>query len=449
MKKTKIVFSFDTEDLVHEGGADGILYCVKALDEVGIKGCFNIVGLLADKLKKWGRQDVIDGLKNHELDLHSLDHSFHPAINEYTDTEDFDMALNEFLKRESLAIEKIDRVFGKAPHVAACPPGVNVSYVAHYGYEKLGCKVYCGDQIYDWVCGSPFHFCNLLTTEYDLCFDWYLLQDLSEDDMKAKLDEIVASGKALYTFCHHPDRGIYDEHWDLLNFVGKNTPEGEYRFANRYSDEQIEAFYKRMKRLMELVRDDERFEIVTYQDLADEYCSEKRVISRDMLPDIKSQLEEKIFPLTSPDSLSLCDIFLACRALLLGEKEFICGSSRGFLGEPFKMRKPNVFTKEQMVKSAETIYDEGFLPEFIYIDGVKIGPADWMMGALEILCGADKVRITPQQWQIDLWRIKAFRALPQALLSSMGSERFNHLYEKAALQTWTIRFPKGHDRMYK
>ena len=98
---------------------------------------------------------------------------------------------------------------------------------------RAGCKVYCGDQIYDWVCGSPFHFRNLLTTEYDLCFDWYLLQDLSEDDMKAKLDEIVASGKALYTFCHHPDRGIYDEHWDLLNFFGKNTPEGEYRFANR------------------------------------------------------------------------------------------------------------------------------------------------------------------------------------------------------------------------
>lgn len=446
MEKTKIVLSFDTEDLVHKDSAEGILRCVKVLDELGLRGCFNLVGLLAKRLKEWGREDVISALQNHEIDLHSYDHSYHPSINEYTATTDYNTALKEFLRRERMGVAMIDEAFGKHPHPAACPPGCNVSYVSHYGYAQMGVKVYAGDLIYDWMGGRPFHFCNVLTTEYDLCFDWYLLQDLSDEDMKAKLDEI-ASGRVMYTLCHHPDRGIYDEHWDLLNFQRENTPESEYRFANRYPDEVIDAFYRRMKRFLQLIQQDDRFEIVTYQDLADRYCSQEREITLEQIPVLKEQLEQHFFPVTLPDSYSLCDIFRACRALLLGESKHRCQESYGFLGEPFVMRKPTVFTREQMVASAATLRDHGFLPEFVYVDGNKVGPADWLRAALAILSGAESVRILPQQAQIDLWRIKGLRTLPRMLRSNLGGDKLEHLAERAYLQTWTIRFPKGTCRM--
>ena len=95
---TKIVFSFDVEDYVNPHAADGILYCAEILRKTGIRGCFNIVARLAQALVKWGRTDIIEALKYHELDLHSLAHSYHPTINEYTDLEDYEAA-----KAESLA----------------------------------------------------------------------------------------------------------------------------------------------------------------------------------------------------------------------------------------------------------------------------------------------------------------------------------------------------------
>jgi len=55
----------------------------------------------------WGREDVIEALKKHEIDLHSLAHSFHPTINEYPDIEDYHQALSIFLFQEEEARKMI------------------------------------------------------------------------------------------------------------------------------------------------------------------------------------------------------------------------------------------------------------------------------------------------------------------------------------------------------
>ena len=56
---TDIVFSFDTEDYVNDNAADGILRAAKLLRSEGIKGDFNVVGRLAEKLREWQRDDII------------------------------------------------------------------------------------------------------------------------------------------------------------------------------------------------------------------------------------------------------------------------------------------------------------------------------------------------------------------------------------------------------
>ena len=86
---TNVIFSFDTEDIINERGADGILRCARILREEGVRGCFNIIGLLPNALKKWGRDDIIHELEWHEIDFHSHSHSIHPTINEYTDKADY------------------------------------------------------------------------------------------------------------------------------------------------------------------------------------------------------------------------------------------------------------------------------------------------------------------------------------------------------------------------
>ena len=95
---TDIVFSFDTEDYVHKCGADAILRCTELLEKHGVVGCFNVVARLAMALEQWGRDDVIEALKKHQITTHSHDHSHPPTICEYTDLEDYDAALKEFLR---------------------------------------------------------------------------------------------------------------------------------------------------------------------------------------------------------------------------------------------------------------------------------------------------------------------------------------------------------------
>ena len=50
---TYLVFSFDVEDYINPNAADGILWSAELLRREGIRGCFNIVGRLAEALVSW------------------------------------------------------------------------------------------------------------------------------------------------------------------------------------------------------------------------------------------------------------------------------------------------------------------------------------------------------------------------------------------------------------
>ena len=150
MDKTELIFSFDTEDFTSNTAADAILTEAEILREEGMRGCFCLVGLLADQLVNWGRQDVLDALSHHEIDSHTLGHSLHPVINEYTDIEDFDAAYAEVIRQETEAIEKIRRATGCGRIYVAVPPGDDKSYAAMYAYADMGIPIYA-----DTVCDTP------------------------------------------------------------------------------------------------------------------------------------------------------------------------------------------------------------------------------------------------------------------------------------------------------
>ena len=62
---TQVYVSFDTEDYVNPIGADGIYNCATLLTEEGVPGNFMTVAWLAQALKEWGREDVIEAMKKH------------------------------------------------------------------------------------------------------------------------------------------------------------------------------------------------------------------------------------------------------------------------------------------------------------------------------------------------------------------------------------------------
>ena len=121
---TDLIFSFDTEDYINYDVADDILKVAQLLRKNGIKGSYQIVGLMAEALVEWGRQDIIDELsKYHEIGLHSHRHTMHPTIDEYTDLFDFNAAYELFLEDESIGLDKLRRIFGfDGTPASACPP---------------------------------------------------------------------------------------------------------------------------------------------------------------------------------------------------------------------------------------------------------------------------------------------------------------------------------------
>ncbi|MBQ7321607.1 MAG: hypothetical protein IJW99_05885 [Clostridia bacterium] len=441
---TYLVFSFDVEDYINPNAADGILWSAELLRREGIRGCFNIVGRLAEALVAWGREDVIEALKHHEIDLHSLAHSHHPTINEYTDLADYGAARAEFDRREHEAREIIGRIFGVDAFPAACPPGSSVSYVAHYGYAEMGVPIYTGDLLVDPVHGRPIHNCNVTSLDYHIYLEKFLLQN-DRAGIDAHLDKVAGSMET-YVMAHHPQMAIINKFCDLINFNGENVPPERWVLSPVRTAEETARFYENFAYLVKKVKNDPRFRIVTYEELAQIYCAEERRIDAALIPVLRDRLREDFFPLTEPGSYCLSDIFLACRDLLAGKDTHVCGKVYGFLEEPYAIEAPLTVTAEEIRAAAPTVGD-GFLPTALRVGEHTVGPADWLRGALEVLCGAERVELTPGPWQIDL---NEFPAVRDMKLSDgwihCASFRDRYLSHRFRLQSWTYRLPANSAR---
>lgn len=451
---TDIVFSFDTEDLANIAGFDGILRTAQILQKHHVRGCFQVVGRLAELLEKHGRQDVIEALKYHEIDTHSLGHSLHPTINECTDLESFDEAYSVLMQRERESEQILRRIFGTERLYSACPPGNSVSYVAHYVYADMGIPVYCGDYVFDEAHRRPVHFCNVLCTDYDMNLEDFLLvrEKLvpvgirTEREIRDKFDTVAAT-KDLHICYHHPSMSMYCEWWDMVNCYGENAPADQWRESRRNPPETTEGYYKNFDFLVGMIKADPRFRITTYERLAAQYCEERRTLTPSDLVGLREQLNDAWFPVTFPRSYSLSDLFLACRAFLLGEREHLCGKVYGFLEEPFAISSPVTVTRAQMVESARRIPETGFLPRSVVVGNTILGTADWLRAALAVLCGEQSVTVSPDVWQIDLDQFPRLRDMNLAhRWVDVKDLEDNHLSRRARLQTWTIRLPQGTPR---
>ena len=438
---TDIIFSFDTEDFTSSRAADGILYEANLLKEEGVKGCFMVVGLLAKQLKKWGRQDVIEALSHHEIGTHTYGHTLHPMINEYTDLEDFYEAERELIRQESLGIEYIKETFGDVEITAACPPGNQKSYVAMYGYHKMGIPIYA-DTFCDTEYGTGAYYCNIFHAYYAFGIEWFLRENGREGIAKV-LDELAKRERAvIYT---HPNMIIKEDFWDAVNYHKENlVPFGEWKQIKDLPSEVTETVLKNMRLLVQMIKEDPRFRITTYSALARELEKEgERIVKREHIPEIYERLKERLFPLQDPISLSLSDIILTCKDMLQGKEEHICNDVYGFLSAPYEIEKALTVSKNDIIEASYQIKDNEFLPSKIKVGNEYIGPTDWLYGALEVILGASDVKIEPKP------QLPSLDCMPEVRDSDFKgtwqhSDSFedNYLSDRLRYQSYTMRFRK-------
>lgn len=436
---TDILFSFDTEDFTCEAAADAICTEADILRAAGVKGCFCLVGLLAEQLLHWGRQDVLTSLSHHEVHLHTYGHTMHPMLNEYTDIDDFYGARDAVIRQETRALDAIKRATGTERVAAAVPPGNQKSYAAMYAYADMGIPIYA-DTLCDPADGRGAYYCNIYHVDYTFCMEDVFFRG-GEPEVRAMLDKLASRKRAvIYT---HPHASLFKEPWDVLNYDKENLyPFGQWKHSPRRSAEESEKFYENLRLLVRLVQEDPRFRITTYHALAQELAARpERVVTASDIPALRAWLSGGLRPTEGEGSLSVADIFLACRSLLCGREKHVCGKTKGFLELPRGITKPVTLAAEEIRDAAADVVEDAFLPVQIWVNGKAIGPADWLRAALAVLCGEEKVTVLPGEQLVSLDILPGVRDCAFAGTWRHSDDfQDKYLSERLRLQCWTLRF---------
>ncbi len=440
---TDIIFSFDTEDFTSSVAADAIYEEAEILRKEGVKGGFCIVGLLAKQLINWGKEDVMKALTHHVIGNHSFGHTYHPTINEYTDLEDFDEAQNEVLRQETEADELIKKATNNAPVIFACPPGNQKSYVAMYAYADMGYPIYA-DTVCDTPDGRGMFYCNIYQTRYTYMLEGSFKNLESDESIKKVLDDLAKNKRAIiYT---HPHYALFKECWDSINYKKENLREfGDWIECERRTPDKTEFFYNGFKRMIQLIKEDERFRITNYEELAKTLNDEgKRIVKKEDIPALFDAINKEFYPVENPCSLSISDMFLACCDLLSGKDAHICGKVYGFLDTPYAVAEEVTLSAKDIKESVKSIDTARFLPTEIKVGDKVIGPADWLRAAMKVIMGENEVTVKPDVAMPSLDAVPNLRDCDFATYRWMQSDDFEDKYlsKRLKLQAWTMRFLK-------
>lgn len=432
-----IIFCFDTEDFTCNESADAIRDLANILKDEGIRGNFCVVGLLAEQLTNWKRDDVFEALSHHEIQLHSYAHTLHPMINEYTDTENFSTAYDRFITEESKGLELLKKHLHTEKVYAAVPPGNSKSYVALYGYADMGIPAYC-----DTVIDSPdggLYFCNALHMQYMISLESVFYYN------SKTFDELIEwFGKRKRTIIYtHPNRVLFKEFWDEKNYFKKNRhPFGEWEMCEKESSENIERYYSGLKALIRRLKSEGYFRFKTISDIVKEENSKpERVVKHSDITSIYERLLQNFSYINSPCSLSISDIFKAAVHFINSKDDFYPGKVYGFLYPPNGVKEAVTLNAED-IRNAVKAYDfSGFLPHEISVGNTIIGPADFLFAMLKMLsCTEATIHIEPRD---NLPCLDSQPKLRDIHFKGtwMHSDDFqdDYLSDRLRLQSWTMR----------
>lgn len=457
--ETKVMLFFDTEDYTCDRSNDAIRDIANILTSEGVRGNFNVVGYLAMRLLELGRQDVIDALKPHVIGTQTLYHSRHPDISELADDPDYERSYRRTMMDEARGVGMIEAAFGEGRCVFACPPGNSLSPAAFDVYSDMGILVNAGTGF----CGfkdekGRYEASMLMRSDGKAQGLWYFNQNhlpyflgfgiqddlLPGGDAKYKnLDETLAQLAkwdcvALYM---HPHMVVKMRHWDEVNYKKGNLV--EWRKWKQVADRSLadtDVYYTRLRAFIRRVKSDSRFEITDLEAYIASFRP-RMAITANELPAIRAALQKDFAYVTSPASWCVADVFQAAVRLLRGESGHQPGKVFGFLEKPRGVTACVEVSAGDLRNAAKEMDLTRFLPSEVRVGAVTIGPADFLMAALDVLVtGADKVVVQPKD------QLGSFGIIPQFELFRMANTWVHtpefkdaYLTDRLRLQLWTLR----------
>ena len=441
MKKTDVMFFFDTEDFTSETCADATMHLANLLTEEGVTGHFAVVGLLAEQFTNWGRSDVVKALKPHIIGTHTYGHTLHPTIAEDSEGEDYAAAYRRVYEKEAAALEMLKQHLGADNILFAVPPGNSMTYVALYVYRDLGIPYYCGSYInddrstlldYSGITHIPYiesleamFFYNDWTTEAIL-------------DSLRSYDRVI-----IYT---HPNITVKKEFWDALNYAHGNLREyGDWIEAEDRTPEEIQYLRDRFRELIRALKADAHFRITDICEVDKEKNSlPVREIRPSDLAGIREALNTHFYP-PRDGAYSVAEVFHACIRFLKGEDCFYPADHAlyGFLDVPKGISAPVTLSRQEITETARTLDVNGFLPSEISVGDKTIGPADFLFAMLDILTtDAKELTLIPREQNV------MYPELQELCGFHMDSSNWMHAWDfhdeyvshRLRLQSWTLRY---------
>jgi len=433
---TEVLFSFDTEDFTSPAAAEGIKDLAVLMSEEGVTGHFVTVGYLARALRDWGRDDIVKAMEPHLKLFHTRDHSIHPNILEMSDVADYHEIYPKVLARETEGLRMLREYLGVKEAWGTVPPGNTDSYVSYYVYAELGLRFRGGAWFTDFTKGEDWWFCNLRQIPY--LYTWEDFLPPANFDPDAFLDKLAACERT-FIFCH-PNKVHSLEFWDILNYKYENLCEfGKWRESPQRSAADVAEYLRRIRLLVRRIKSDPRFRITTVAELAAREKPRVAILPGDVSR-IRKHLLEKFAPIDDP-SWSLSDCFVAAVKFLRGERRHLPVMAYGFLERPVGVSAPVAVTADDLRAAARTIDVNGFLPASIEVGEVRMGPADFLLAALEVLeTGAVSVKIEPKE---QLGGFGPFPMLEKLCFRNTWINsrelRDDYLSDRLRWQIWTLR----------
>ena len=456
---TKVMLLFDTEDYTCDRSNDAIRDIANILASEGVRGNFNVVGYLAERLVELRRFDVIEALKPHVIGTQTLYHSRHPDISELGDDPDYERSYRRTMADEAKGVGMIETAFGEGRCLFACPPGNSISPASFDVYSDLGILYNAGTGFYGRKKPDGTYWASMLMrTDGKALGLWYFNQNhipyylgfgIQDDLMPGtdrkyrELDKTLAElaqwdCAVLYM---HPHMALKTQHWDGPNYRKGNLVEWRKWLPTPDRNAADTAiYYENLRALIRKLKADERFEITDIEAYAKTIKPRKPITGAE-LPQIRAALLKEFGCIREPASWCVADAFQAAVRLLRGEKEYRPGKVFGFL------RKPRGVTEEVSVSAADlreaaSLLDlSRFLPDEIVVGGRTIGPADFLFAALEVLTtGTESVTIVPREQLGSFGIIEQFEKYNMAGTWCHTPEfKDKYVTDRLRLQLWTLR----------
>lgn len=445
---TEVMIFCDTEDFTSDLSHDAARDLAKLFTEEGVRAHFAVVGYLARQWSALKRQDVCDALRPHVIGCHTLKHSVPPDIIERADVADAEEAVARTFKDESLAFDLIERALGKRP-LFGVPPGISKTCEAMYVYAKLGAPNYCDTVVTDGKDGDLW-YANVRQFPY---FYEFMIEDMlpgagPEPDYGRILDCIARHRRVL--LFEHPNMICHTKFWDSINYRwGNNSAWGQWKKAPVRPAADVALYLRRQRELIRRLKADPRIVLTDLERVMAK--SRPRVaISRADMPRLRDRLKSDFACIREP-SWCVADVYQAAVRFLRGdETSHMPGFVHGFSAAPRGVTQRVVVSAEDVRQAARALNTEGFIPPVICVGNVDLGPADFLLAALDVLAdeaSPNRAHSAPNRITIEpkdqLGDIRKYPKLANFKPEDPGfSKTFKDRYvsERQKLQFWTLRY---------